>query len=286
MKHRSGGAANGGCEGPGEETAPASAADIGPAEISLSELRQRGSSGMVWAANAAQKRKASSRAGSRLLNPAGCRRHVPLSYPLSYRSSYKGNACSGGIEMPNAYQEDYERIRHAIESATKRLTPDTAILAIMGAVAVTVAGALIHADMGHADAAAKTADSAEFAASGAAAGLVQPLYAFLKGKAKGAPPSVPNPWFVWNGIGDAAASPISREYVKQRRGLLIAGAGVAIASAAASTHTAGVNVGAAVTHANAAGSTLMHIAKLEAIANNYRQSRTIAEWLKVVNGMK
>ncbi|MGH7106571.1 MAG: hypothetical protein ACREFT_08700 [Acetobacteraceae bacterium] len=188
--------------------------------------------------------------------------------------------------MPNAYQEDYERIRHSIESTTKRLSPDTAILAIMGAVAVTVAGALIHADMAHADAAAKTAEASEFAASGAAAGLVQPLYAFLKGKAKGAPPSVPNPWFVWNGIGDAAASPISRKYVKQRRGLLIAGAGVAIASAAASTHTAGVNVGAAVTHANAAGSTLMHIAKLQAIANNYRQSRTIAEWLKVVNGMK
>ncbi|MGH7083148.1 MAG: hypothetical protein ACREFV_11840, partial [Acetobacteraceae bacterium] len=202
------------------------------------------------------------------------------------RYCHRGGAWSGGKEMPNAYQEDYARICHAIEAATQRLSPDTAILAIMGVVAVTIAGAVIHADLAGADVAAKTADAAEFAASGAAAGLVQPLYAFLKGKAKGAPPSVPNPWFVWNGIGDATASPISRKYVKQRRGLLIAGAGVAIASAAASAHTAGVNVGAAVMHANATGSTLMHIVKLEAIAKNYKQSRTIAEWLKVVNDMK
>jgi hypothetical protein len=177
--------------------------------------------------------------------------------------------------MPNAYQQDYERISRDIEQATKKLKPDTAILAIMCAASVLVTGVEVGPTGG-----------LDVAIAGAAGAAVQPLYAFLKGKATGAPPVVPNPWFVWNGHGDAADNANSIAYLKSRRWKGVGGAALSVAGAVASVHTAGVNVGAAVVHGNATASTAAHMLQLVAIAKSYKQSQTIASWIDLVMTMK
>lgn len=176
--------------------------------------------------------------------------------------------------MPNAYADDYERIRQDIERATKRLKPDVAVLAIMSAVGVLVTGAV-------------TGNGEDVAFAAAAGTTVQTLYGFLRGKVNsGAPPVVPNPWFVWNGHGDGADNTNSREYLGSRRWKTIGGTAISTAGAVASVHTAGVNVGAAVVHGNATASTAAHLLGLRALAKSYKQSRTIADWLDTVMHMK
>lgn len=95
---------------------------------------------------------------------------------------------------------------------------------------------------------------------------------------------LPNPSFVSNGH-DGARSPTTRNYLKGRKWKSVGSAAVAIAGAAASSTTL-VDVGAIVQHSNATGSTLLHLYELAAIAKNYKQSRTISDWIALLVRVK
>jgi hypothetical protein len=106
-------------------------------------------------------------------------------------------------------------------------------------------------------------------------------------KAKGEREGVettPNPWFVFNGQdeGDTTAT---QKYLRNRTFKSIGGGAIALTGALASTATY-VDVGGILQHTNATGSTAAHICQLKAIADKYKKSKTISDWLKTILIMK
>lgn len=98
------------------------------------------------------------------------------------------------------------------------------------------------------------------------------------------PDAVPNPWFVWNGHDDLETS-YTRQYLKNRFYKGLAGAGIGLAGAAVS-FVSQVDVGGIVQHGNAVGSTAVHLHKFKAIAESYKETRTISNWLNLIIKMK
>jgi hypothetical protein len=106
-------------------------------------------------------------------------------------------------------------------------------------------------------------------------------------KAKGEREGVettPNPWFVFNGQ-DEGGTEATKKYLRHRTFKSIGGGAIAVAGALASTATY-VDVGGILQHGNATGSTAAHIYRLKAIADAYKKSKTISEWLKTILIMK
>jgi hypothetical protein len=95
---------------------------------------------------------------------------------------------------------------------------------------------------------------------------------------------IPNPLFVSNGQEDAG-SPKTEEYLKGRKWKSIGAGVVAQVGTIASSATV-VDVGGILQHANATGSTLVHLHKLAAIAKSHKQSQTISDWIAVLMRMK
>ncbi len=99
--------------------------------------------------------------------------------------------------------------------------------------------------------------------------------------------SIPNPWMVMNGHAEwDSPSPLSAKYKKHRKMMKVSGAAASILGAAASASTASINVASEVKHLNAAVSSGAHIIAIQAIADSYAQSRTIAEWCALLVKLK
>lgn len=118
--------------------------------------------------------------------------------------------------------------------------------------------------------------------SGGAAGL-QWLYDKIKGS-KSEPGAQPNPWFVWNGQDEGPTS-YTRRYLKNRDWKSRGATAISVAGGAAQAITF-VDVGSMAVHANALGSTGVHMFYLKKIADSYKQTRTIGNWLGVIMKMK
>jgi hypothetical protein len=157
----------------------------------------------------------------------------------------------------------WEEICTTIKKQTDGLTAEAGVLAVMDGVAATL------------DAVSVT---------DVPLGFVLEIGKAIKEAIRPGKP-IPNPWFVNNGQADRENT-VSEKYAKGRTGKSITGAGLSFVGTVASSHTAGINVVDTITHANATGTTLAHLAKIIAIAERYPQSRTIAEWCGVVQKMK
>ncbi|MGA3002617.1 MAG: hypothetical protein ABSE20_12870 [Acetobacteraceae bacterium] len=94
---------------------------------------------------------------------------------------------------------------------------------------------------------------------------------------------LPNINFVYNGQEDGD-SPMTAEYFRGRALKNIGGSAFSLIGVAASTQTAGINVASVVQHANASGTTAVHLLQLLSMANRERKMQrvTIGDWLKVV----
>ncbi len=94
---------------------------------------------------------------------------------------------------------------------------------------------------------------------------------------------LPNVNFVTNGHDDAD-SPMTAAYFKGRYLKNVGGSAFSLIGVGASVGTAGVNVAGAIQHANATGTTLVHLLQLGRLAANdrYKASVTIADWLRVL----
>jgi len=91
---------------------------------------------------------------------------------------------------------------------------------------------------------------------------------------------VPNPYFVLNGICEASDedSPITASYMRGRLGKTSAGVGVSAAGSVAKSVTV-VDPMAMGRAAISIGSTIAHIKSFKDIANRWKQSKTISEWM-------
>jgi hypothetical protein len=115
-----------------------------------------------------------------------------------------------------------------------------------------------------------------------ASGL-QWLYDKITGS-KGEPGAQPNPWFVWNGQDEGPTS-YTRRYLKNRDWKGRGATAIGIAGGAAQAFTV-VDVGSMAVHANALGSTGVHMIQLKQIADSYKQTRTIGTWIDIIMKMK
>jgi len=91
---------------------------------------------------------------------------------------------------------------------------------------------------------------------------------------------VPNPYFVLNGICEASDedSPITASYLRGRLGKTGVGVGVSAAGSAAKSITV-VDPMAMGRAAISIGATIAHIKYFKDIANRWKQSKTISEWM-------
>ena len=161
--------------------------------------------------------------------------------------------------------DDYDDVCQLIRTMTRQMNTDDAAFTVVNCIA-------------------SVSDQLTGGHVSAVTGGVQALYQKIKNRnAKKGP--IPNPWFVFNGHEDRP-SPITEKYKKARTGKSISGTIASAAGAAASVSTAGINVASSGIHANATGTTAMHMMKIIAIAENYKESRTIAEWCKLVMMVK
>ncbi|MCB9946543.1 MAG: hypothetical protein H6842_01800 [Rhodospirillaceae bacterium] len=97
---------------------------------------------------------------------------------------------------------------------------------------------------------------------------------------------IPNPYFVWNGHADDDASmTYTRKYLRNRAIKGFAGGLFGLAGTASSQVTQ-VDAAGIAMHANALGSTSLHLIKLKAIGAGYKQSRTLTQWIDLIIKMK
>jgi hypothetical protein len=161
--------------------------------------------------------------------------------------------------------DDYDQVCQLIKAQTRKLGNDDAAFTVMNCIA-TVADEVTGGHLGP-----------------VTTGLGM-LYTKIRDRnLKGGP--IPNPWFVFNGHEDRP-SPITEQYKKGRTGKSIAGTVTSVVGTVASVHTAGINVASSVMHANASGTTAVHMMKIIAIANSHKQSETIADWCKLIMAVK
>lgn len=96
----------------------------------------------------------------------------------------------------------------------------------------------------------------------------------------------PNPWFVFNGQDDQnEAGKTTRNYLRNRNIKGLAGGLFGLAGVGTSQLTQ-VDVAGIAMHTNAVASTSIHLVKLKAIAEGYKQSRTIASWIDMIMKLK
>jgi hypothetical protein len=126
-------------------------------------------------------------------------------------------------------------------------------------------------------------DELDVPAVGLIVGGAKLIYDAVKSR-KGEPAAVPNPWFVWNGHDDNETW-YTRQYMKNREYKGLGSSAIGLAGQAASGVTF-VDVGGILQHTNALGSTAGHLYKFKQIASQYKESRTISNWLGVVIKMK
>ena len=161
---------------------------------------------------------------------------------------------------------DYDDVTATMKELTRRLDGDEAVLSIMGCIAAV---------------------GDEF--TGGHANLVteagQKLYNKLKGGPVVKKGPIPNPWFVFNGHEDRG-NKITSAYKKSRSLKNIGSSVGSVVGHVASSHTGGINVVNTVVHASATGTTAVHMLKIIAIANAYPQSKTIADWCKLILALK
>ena len=166
---------------------------------------------------------------------------------------------------------DEDKIARAIKQIITNATVDSGS-GVMKAVAVIAA-----ADIG---------GGAELAGHALASTLIGEGVGATLGALVGLAKSpVPNPWFIVNGQDDRP-SPVSAGYKKSRKYKIIGGALASAVGTVASASTVGINVASSVKHANATGSTLIHLQKIRSIAAAYRQSRTISDWCDLLIDVK
>ena len=95
----------------------------------------------------------------------------------------------------------------------------------------------------------------------------------------------PNPLFASHGF-DGTDSPVTLQYLRSRQMKKIAGSAYGLAGMASSAALGGHNAMGAVSHGHASALTLVHLARIEAIAETYRQSRTVSDWCRTIRWMK
>ena len=98
------------------------------------------------------------------------------------------------------------------------------------------------------------------------------------------PSAPPNPLFLSNGF-DQTASPYTSKYMSNRTKKNMGGTSLAVAGTLASGVTQ-VDAAGVIMHSNSTGSTLAHIKMLRTIAQKYKRSTTIQEWVKAVERAK
>lgn len=121
---------------------------------------------------------------------------------------------------------------------------------------------------------------------GPALALVAPAYGLATLKKASAIDVVPNPYFVANGHDDDDGNVITREYLWSRKLKGIAGGVAGAAGAGIAIPAGGIDGIGAARHANAIGSSLIHIGKLERIARRHKASQKIAAWCLLIQRMK
>lgn len=118
--------------------------------------------------------------------------------------------------------------------------------------------------------------------------LVKSIDALRKLTRAGSIAYVPNPWFVFNRIGEGTASVATEAFLKRECLTAAATAGFQGVGIAAHGATGGVDVAGVAVHGSAVGTSGAHAAKLLAISREgrYRDSKTIQDWLAFVIKMK
>ena len=159
---------------------------------------------------------------------------------------------------------DYADAVRLIKSSTRELDGEAKVLCVIDAVASIV-------------------DDVAGTSLGPVNTAGQAIYKKLRGKPDRN--EIPNPWFVFNGHEDRE-SPKTKKYLKSRGYKSLGSTAITFAGGLASAETGGVNVGGVAVHANAVGSTGAHMVKILAIANSYKQTKTISEWCSVVMAAK
>lgn len=96
--------------------------------------------------------------------------------------------------------------------------------------------------------------------------------------------AIANPWFVWNGHDDLETS-YTRQYLKNRTYKGLGGSAIALAGAGVSFVSV-VDVGGILQHGNAVGSTAVHLHKFKTIAAQYKETKTISNWLGLIIKLK
>lgn len=167
--------------------------------------------------------------------------------------------------MPN-----YERARQTMRKVARNASPgEIGKLELALGIADAIGGAIDNAQ-----------NLSGLASFSGVAGAYSLLYA-MAGQDDGN--VLPNINFVFNGHDDAD-SPLTASYFKGRNLKNIGSSAMSLVGVAASASTAGVNVASAISHANATGSTAVHLIQLGRIAakDRYKGSVTIQDWLKAV----
>jgi hypothetical protein len=159
---------------------------------------------------------------------------------------------------------DYDQIVQLIKTSTRELDGEAKVLCVIDAVASIV-------------------DDVAGTSLGPLNTAGQAIYKNLCGKPDRN--EIPNPWFVFNGHEDRE-SPKTKKYLKSRKYKSMGSTAITVVGGLASAETGGVNLGGVGVHANAVGSTATHMAKILAIANSYKQTKTISEWCNVVMAAK
>lgn len=164
--------------------------------------------------------------------------------------------------MGDSFEDTYNGVRSALKQA---VSGQFGVEEVTWTVIEAVAAAL---------------DGTVFPVFSAGVALGQLVYDKVKGIVKKEPAAVANPWFVWNGHDEGPTS-YTRTYLDHRKWKSRAAIGISMAGALAQTVTV-VDVGSMGVHANALGSTSIHLYKFKAIADRYKETRTIGTWLGLI----
>lgn len=164
--------------------------------------------------------------------------------------------------------EDYDELCADIRKLTNRLDTEAAVWAVI------CCAASVYDDI-------QGGSVEAIAATGS-----QSLYYRVLNKIRHKPSGpVPNPWFVFNGHEDHDSKKTAN-YKKSRTYKKGAGSISSAIGTGLSVHTAGINVMSSAMHANATGTTLIHMLQVKQIAKGIPNSKTIDEWCDVVLAAK
>ncbi|MFK8017398.1 MAG: hypothetical protein AB8G17_18385 [Gammaproteobacteria bacterium] len=109
------------------------------------------------------------------------------------------------------------------------------------------------------------------------------VYSMIKhGEARNVGPT-PNPFFVWN--GHDGSNRYTQRYLRNTS-LKAIGSGVISVGSGVASQATQVDIAGSFMHGSASKSTFRHLVQLQAIADSYQQSETIAAWLDLVMRMK